>query len=106
MGRSTVTTRTRPRTSVRTGLGPVPAGLSVSLMLFLRLITHRRRAREQYAWSGEDGAAVHEQAGAVDPNGSARDVLSLLHELFQPGLGEARAAGEVVGSGLAGSWSM
>ncbi|GEL17894.1 ArsR/SmtB family transcription factor [Pseudonocardia asaccharolytica] len=36
---------------------------------------------------------------SVDSSGSARDVLALLHQLFQAGLGEVRAAGDIAGSG-------
>ncbi|MFC5995184.1 ArsR/SmtB family transcription factor [Pseudonocardia hispaniensis] len=35
---------------------------------------------------------------SVDPSGSARDVLALLHQLFQTGLSEVRTAGDVAGS--------
>jgi ArsR family transcriptional regulator, arsenate/arsenite/antimonite-responsive transcriptional repressor len=48
------------------------------------LVTERREGRFRYY--------------AVDPTGSAREVMSLLQSLFQSSLGEARAALEVDGT--------
>jgi ArsR family transcriptional regulator, arsenate/arsenite/antimonite-responsive transcriptional repressor len=67
-----------------TSVGRTSVSSHMRILRSAGLVTERREGRYRYY--------------SVDPSGSARDVLALLHQLFQTSLGELRAAAAAAGS--------
>lgn len=72
-----------------TSVGRTAVSSHLRVLRSAGLVTERRAGRYRFY--------------AVDSSGSARDVLALLHQLFETGLGEVRQAGEGATSRSLGS---